>query len=85
MAFQAKARQRMQEMMATARLMVVVSHDLDSLASITNRVIWMEHGAIRMEGRPKEVIAAYRANVAPPDAAHPVGAGTTDEPARVAA
>lgn len=74
MAFQAKAKKRMEEMMATARLMVVVSHDLDTLVGITNRMIWMEHGAVKMAGEPAVVAAAYRAGVAPPDAAHPVGA-----------
>ena len=86
MAFQAKARQRMREMMATARLMVVVSHDLDAMVSMTDRLIWMEHGSVRMEGDPAEVVAAYRGHVAPPEEPHPVGAETTaDEPARVAA
>src|SRR5204863_3180907 len=37
MAFQDKARRRMQEMMGRARLIVMVSHDLDSLATLCER------------------------------------------------
>lgn len=86
MAFIQKARKRMQEMMAAARLMVVVSHDLKTLADLTNRMIWLEHGSVRMDGHPDDVIAAYTASIAPPEAPHPVGAETSDEvPAKAAA
>jgi lipopolysaccharide transport system ATP-binding protein len=86
MAFQRKARTRMEEMMATARLMVVVSHDLASLLTITNRVVWMEQGSVRMEGDPLEVIRAYQADALAKYGAPPVGAGTkSEEPARAAA
>jgi ABC-type polysaccharide/polyol phosphate transport system ATPase subunit len=61
LAFQQKARQRMRSMMAKARLMVLVSHDLDSLAQLCSRVVWMEQGRVREVGRPEEVIAAYTA------------------------
>jgi lipopolysaccharide transport system ATP-binding protein len=61
LAFQQKARQRMQAMMAKARLMVVVSHDLESLAQLCSRVVWMEQGRVREVGTPEDVIAAYTA------------------------
>jgi ABC-type polysaccharide/polyol phosphate transport system ATPase subunit len=63
LAFQNKARERMRAMMAKAHLMVVVSHDLDSLAQICNRAIWLDHGRIHMTGNCAEVIAAYRSSV----------------------
>jgi ABC-type polysaccharide/polyol phosphate transport system ATPase subunit len=63
MAFQQKARQRMRDMMAKARLMVMVSHDMESLASICNRLIWLDKGSIRMEGPPAEVVTAYTAQM----------------------
>ncbi len=59
MAFQAKAQERMREMMATAQLIVVVSHDLISLAKVCDRGIWMDHGRVRQVGPVNEVIAAY--------------------------
>lgn len=63
LAFQHKARARMQDMMAKAHLMVVVSHDLDSLAHICNRAIWLDHGRVQMMGTCAEVIKAYRCSV----------------------
>jgi ABC-type polysaccharide/polyol phosphate transport system ATPase subunit len=71
LAFQQKARQRMREMMAKARLIVMVSHDLESFHKFCDRVIWLDHGRIRAEGPPGEVVAAYKSSVAtaPPQAA----------------
>jgi ABC-type polysaccharide/polyol phosphate transport system ATPase subunit len=60
MAFQEKARRRMREMMEKARLIVVVSHDLDSLAKLCERGVWMDHGRLRMTGPIDEVVAAYK-------------------------
>jgi ABC-type polysaccharide/polyol phosphate transport system ATPase subunit len=63
MAFQLKARERMREMMARAHLMVVVSHDLISLAKMCNRAVWLNHGEVAAAGPCDEVIAAYEASV----------------------
>lgn len=63
MAFLQKARQRMRDMMAKAQIIVVVSHELDSLAKICDRGIWMDHGRIKMIGPIHDVIAAYTTSV----------------------
>jgi ABC-type polysaccharide/polyol phosphate transport system ATPase subunit len=63
MAFQAKARQRMQAMMSRARLIVMVSHEMASIAKLCDRVVWMDHGRVREEGPADEVIAAYTKSV----------------------
>ena len=39
--------------------MVMASHDLDLLAGF-DRVVWLERGAVRADGPPGDVIAAYR-------------------------
>ncbi|MSR56197.1 MAG: ABC transporter ATP-binding protein [Planctomycetaceae bacterium] len=59
MAFQKKARKRMEDMIATARLIVMVSHDMQSLLKFCNRALWLDHGQIQMIGKPLDVIAAY--------------------------
>jgi ABC-type polysaccharide/polyol phosphate transport system ATPase subunit len=59
LSFQNKARARMREMMAAARLMVIVAHDLPTIRDLCTRVLWMEHGQVKMQGRPDEVIDAY--------------------------
>ena len=74
LAFQQKAQARMREMMAQARLMVLVAHDLTTIKSLCTRVLWMEHGAVVMDGPPAEVIEAYVRSVKGPAAASPVGA-----------
>ncbi len=39
---------------------LVVSHDLEALATICDRVIWIDDGAVRELGASKDVIADYR-------------------------
>jgi len=39
---------------------LVVSHDLETLQTICDRVIWIEDGVVRSMGAPKDVIARYR-------------------------
>ncbi len=65
MAFQHKARQRMEQMMARAHLMVVVSHELASLEKLCNVGVWMDHGRVVRTGPIREVIDAYTASVHP--------------------
>jgi ABC-type polysaccharide/polyol phosphate transport system ATPase subunit len=63
MAFQHKAQQRMRDMMARAQLIVMVSHDLQSIARLCDRALWMDHGELRLAGPSASVIAAYTASV----------------------
>jgi ABC-type polysaccharide/polyol phosphate transport system ATPase subunit len=60
-AFMEKASQRMKEMMDKAQLIVMVSHDLESIKKLCHRVVWMDHGQVRRVGRPAEVVEAYTA------------------------
>jgi ABC-type polysaccharide/polyol phosphate transport system ATPase subunit len=63
MAFQIKARQRMMDMMAKAHLMVVVSHDLESLAKLCSHGIWLDHGRMVTAGPMDQVVDAYTSSV----------------------
>jgi len=63
MAFQDKARRRMREMMGRARLIVMVSHDLDSLAALCERGVWLDQGRVRMIGPMRRVVTAYTNHV----------------------
>jgi ABC-type polysaccharide/polyol phosphate transport system ATPase subunit len=62
--FRAKARRRVTELMQSARLMVLISHDLKSLAELCTSVAWLERGQVRMIGPSDAVIAAYREGMA---------------------
>jgi ABC-type polysaccharide/polyol phosphate transport system ATPase subunit len=57
--FQAKARERMRALMSRAQAVVVVSHDLNSLRPLCDRVLWLDHGRVRQSGPAAEVIDAY--------------------------
>ncbi len=60
LAFQQKATQRIRAMMEQARLMVIVSHDLDRLRDLCSRIVWMDHGQVKLDGRPADIVAAYQ-------------------------
>ncbi len=60
LAFQQKARQRMQDMMSRARVIAVVSHDLNTLPHLCETGVWLDHGRVRKVGPIAEVIDAYR-------------------------
>lgn len=62
--FLEKAKRRLLEMIDRSRLLVLVSHDLGAIEEISNRAIWLDGGGIRMDGPPREVVAAYRGSEA---------------------
>lgn len=66
-----KAQQRMQGLIDRARIMVLVSHQMELVERYCNRAIWMQAGQIVMDGPPAEVIAAYRNGQLPPQAPAP--------------
>lgn len=49
--------------MALPQRVVIATHDLELLAEF-DRVIWLDAGRIRVDGRPADVLPAYRAHVA---------------------
>lgn len=57
--FKHKAEERMTEMVQSTNILVLASHARDLLMHTCNRVMWLEHGRIRMDGAPTEVLAAY--------------------------
>jgi ABC-type polysaccharide/polyol phosphate transport system ATPase subunit len=69
LAFQQKAARRIKAMMSQARLIVMVSHDLDSLQNLSTRCLWMDHGRVKMEGEPSQVVRAYQQHSLKPAAA----------------
>jgi ABC-type polysaccharide/polyol phosphate transport system ATPase subunit len=64
LAFQQKARARMAEMVDRAHLMVMVTHDLESVTKVCNRAVWLDHGRMMMEGRTEDIVAAYKKSAA---------------------
>lgn len=58
-AFLQKANKRMHEMVDISKIMVLVTHGMESAIEMCNRCIWMERGKILMDGPPQEVTKAY--------------------------
>ena len=60
LAFQTKARRRLHEMIARAKIMVVVSHDLPTLAALCDQGVWLDRGRVRLVGPMSDVIDTYK-------------------------
>lgn len=57
--FKRKAEIRMTELVKATNILVIASHSRDLVLHTCNRVIWLEHGKIRMDGDAQSVVAAY--------------------------
>jgi ABC-type polysaccharide/polyol phosphate transport system ATPase subunit len=62
-AFQRKSALRMKELMGGGTAVLLVSHDLPTVESLSHRVLWLDHGRVRKVGAPTEVVSAYRESV----------------------
>ena len=62
-AFQRKSARRMKEMMEGGTAVLLVSHDLKTVETLSDRVLWLDHGRVRMLGTASEVVSAYRDSV----------------------
>ena len=58
--FQEKSKAKMRELMSGGATVLMVSHNLNDIESFCTRVVWLEHGHVRMEGDAKTVCEAYR-------------------------
>ena len=58
-AFQEKAKARIQNLLDRTQAVVVVSHDLDSLRKLCTRGLWIHHGKLLVNGRIDEVVDRY--------------------------
>lgn len=60
--FQEKSRRRMMELMSGGTTVLFVSHNLDQIREMCNRVIWLDHGQLKMIGDAASVCDAYAQN-----------------------
>ncbi|MCK7642561.1 ABC transporter ATP-binding protein [Corynebacterium sp. CCM 8835] len=58
-AFMAKARARLEELVARSGILVFASHSNDFLAQLCDTALWVDHGQIRQAGRVDDVVEAY--------------------------
>ena len=57
--FADKALNRLNKFLEAGRISVIASHSMQFVSDFCDRVIWLEHGSIRMDGPADEVIDAY--------------------------
>lgn len=60
--FATKSRTRLLKIINSGCTVIMVSHDLKTVAELAQKVIWIEKGKIKMVGLPTVVIAAYQAS-----------------------
>ncbi|MCO5273471.1 MAG: ABC transporter ATP-binding protein [Flavobacteriales bacterium] len=58
--FQRKSMGKMKDSAQSGRTVLFVSHNMTAVRSLCNRVVWLEHGRIRMQGGTEEVVSAYQ-------------------------
>lgn len=58
--FRERCHTRLRRYREAGGTLVLVTHDLDSVADFCARGVWLDHGRVRMDGPIGEVVAAYR-------------------------
>ena len=49
----------MRKLMDGGATVLMVSHNLDQIRGMCSRVIWLDHGTVRMAGETREICDAY--------------------------
>ena len=57
--FQQKCQDKMQEIVESGATILFVSHSITQVEALCKRVIWLERGALRMDGKAKEICPLY--------------------------
>jgi len=57
--FQRKCLNAMEGLQSSGRTVLFVSHNMAAVENLCSRVIWIDRGMVRMDGRPKDVIKSY--------------------------
>ena len=60
-AFRAKSAERIDELLAEAGTLMLVSHSLDEIRKQCNRAIWIEEGIVKADGPVEDVLDEYGA------------------------
>ena len=54
-----KAERRLREIVDKANILALASHDMKVIQKVCNKVVWLEHGTIKMFGPPERIVQAY--------------------------
>ena len=59
LAFQAKSEEKMKSLISGGTTVLFVSHSLDQIKKLCDRVVWLEHGHVKKIGPSKEICQEY--------------------------
>lgn len=59
-AFQQKSENKMRSMIKGGTTVLFVSHSLDQIESLCDRVVWLENGTVKKIGEPKTICTEYK-------------------------
>jgi ABC-type polysaccharide/polyol phosphate transport system ATPase subunit len=68
--FQQRCLDRIGVLLESGTTLVYVSHDLPTVEAVCTRAVWLDDGAVRLDGAVGEVVAAYRESIG-----HAAGSG----------
>ncbi len=71
-AFQKKCLGKMQDVSRTGRTIIFVSHQMNQVRRLCERVMWIDGGTIRQEGPSSEIVNTYEAAMTPFESQHTV-------------
>jgi lipopolysaccharide transport system ATP-binding protein len=57
--FKERAEQCMRELVSASEILILASHSRELLLANCTRLIWLDHGQVRMDGNPADVVKAY--------------------------
>lgn len=58
--FRQRCHERIARFQADGRTLLIVSHDLDDVAGMCSRAVWLDQGTIRAQGPADDVVRSYR-------------------------
>ncbi len=58
--FQAKARKKMEDVIASAKGIIIVSHNMEQIANFCTKCLWIDKGKIRASGPAQQIVAEYK-------------------------
>ena len=57
--FQTKANERLHDLVNKTKILIIASHSRDLLLKNCTRIVWLEHGRVKMDGDAETVAKAY--------------------------
>ena len=57
--FQKKAEKKLNDLIERSSVLVIASHSRALIEKCCNRVLWLEHGRLKMDGSPEQICPLY--------------------------